>query len=83
MIVGRVDAGVVCCLDAASGKLLWDFVAGGRVDSSPTVYRGRVIFGSADGCVYCLRASDGALIWRLRAAPGERRVVAFGQVESA
>ena len=28
-----------------------------------------VLFGSADGCVYCLRASDGAIVWRFRAAP--------------
>jgi outer membrane protein assembly factor BamB len=33
--------------------------------------------------VYCLRASDGQLCWRFRAAPDERRVVAFNQVESA
>ena len=30
-----------------------------------------------------MRASDGRLVWRLRAAPAERRIVAFGQLESA
>jgi hypothetical protein len=69
-------------LDAATGEPLWDFIAGGRIDSSPTCYRGRLLFGSADGHVYCLRASDGQLAWRFRAAPDDRRVVAFGQVES-
>lgn len=52
------------------------------MDSPPTVYRGRVLFGSADGWVYCLRASDGELAWRFRAAPEENRLVAFEQVES-
>jgi outer membrane protein assembly factor BamB len=83
VFVARVDAGQVCCLDAASGKQSWNFIAGGRVDSSPTYHKGRLIFGSADGYVYCLRASDGALAWRFRAAPEERRVVACGQLESA
>ena len=83
LVVARVDAGQVCCLNAATGEAVWDYTAGGRVDSAPTCYRGRVLFGSADGWVYCLRASDGALAWRFRAAPEDRRVVAFGRLESA
>ena len=83
LFVARVNAAQVCCLDAATGTPIWDYIAGGRIDSSPTYYRGRLIFGSADGSVYCLRASDGALAWRFRAAPGPKRVVAFGQIESA
>ncbi len=77
-----VDRHTVCCLDAATGKELWCFTAGGRVDSSPTVWRGLVLFGSVDGCVYCLRAGDGALVWRFQAAPVDRRLVAMNQVES-
>jgi hypothetical protein len=41
-----------------------------------------VLFGCADGWVYCLRADDGALAWRFRAAPEDRRHFAFEQVES-
>jgi outer membrane protein assembly factor BamB len=41
-----------------------------------------VLFGCRDGWVYCLRATDGELRWRFRAAPEDRRIVAFGQVES-
>lgn len=83
VFVASVDAGRVCSLDSATGSLVWDYLAGGRVDSSPTYYQGRLIFGSSDGSVYCLRASDGELAWRFQAAPDERRVVAFGQLESA
>ena len=82
LFTARVHAGQVLCLDAGTGKAVWDFTAGGRIDSSPSYYQGRLIFGSADGNVYCLRASDGALAWKFRAAPVDRRVVAFGQVES-
>ena len=46
------------------------------------MYQGNVLFGSADGWVYSLRASDGVLAWRFRAAPMDQRLMAFGQLES-
>jgi len=83
LFVSLVDEHQVVCLDAADGGTLWEFVAGARIDSPPTYCRGSVVFGSADGWVYCLRASDGALAWRFRAAPRQRLIGAFGQLESA
>jgi outer membrane protein assembly factor BamB len=83
VFVAAVDAHTVHALDAASGRVLWGYTAGGRVDSPPTIHQGRVLFGSADGWVYCLRASDGAMVWRYRAAPEDRRIVAYDQLESA
>ncbi|MHC4580497.1 MAG: hypothetical protein ACYS14_03515, partial [Planctomycetota bacterium] len=41
------------------------------------------LFGSADGYVYALRADDGVLAWRFRAAPVDRRMMAWEQLESA
>jgi len=69
-------------LDAGSGRALWKFTAGGRIDSPPTVDGPRVLFGSAGGYAYCLRAADGAMVWRFQAAPCRRRIVAEGQLES-
>ena len=83
VFVASVDTHTVHALDAETGKSLWSYTAGGRVDSPPTIYRGRALFGCADGHVYSLRASDGALAWRFRAAPDDRRIVAYGQLESA
>jgi len=82
VFVAQVDAHTVHALDAASGEPAWSFTAGGRVDSPPTIYEGLALFGCADGWVYCLRASDGELAWRFRAAPEDRRVVAYDQLES-
>jgi len=82
LFLADVDRHTVHAIDAASGKRLWSFAAGGRVDSPPSFDRGRLLFGSADGYVTCLRADDGALAWRFRAAPVDRRMVAFDQVES-
>jgi hypothetical protein len=72
----------VRALDADTGQTVWSYTAGARVDSPPTVWAGRVLFGSADGHVYCLAAADGSLIWRFRAAPMDRRLLAFEQIES-
>jgi len=82
LFVASVDAHIVHALDAPSGKPLWNFATGGRVDSPPTIWQGRVLFGSADGYVYCLRASDGALVWKFRAAPEDLRLMAHEQIES-
>ncbi len=80
--VAQVDAHTVYAIDATEGKVLWKYTTGGRVDSPPTIYQGRVLFGSADGYVYCLNSADGALVWRFRAAPMDRRMISFEQLES-
>ncbi|MFQ5808431.1 MAG: PQQ-binding-like beta-propeller repeat protein, partial [Armatimonadota bacterium] len=82
VLLTAIDEHRVVALDAGTGRLRWEYTAGGRVDSPPTLYGGLALFGCADGWVYCLRASDGALAWRYRAAPVDRRTVARDQVES-
>jgi len=82
VFVSEKDACTLHALSAAEGKRLWRFTAGGRIDSPPTVHAGRVLFGCADGWVYALRAGDGAMAWRFRAAPRERRIVSGGRLES-
>ncbi|MFH1719087.1 MAG: PQQ-binding-like beta-propeller repeat protein, partial [Planctomycetota bacterium] len=82
VLLASVDTHTVHALDAASGKRLWSYTTGGRVDSPPTIWKGRVLFGSADGRVYCLRTSDGELVWRFRAAPVDLRMGAYEQLES-
>ncbi|HUU92410.1 MAG TPA: PQQ-binding-like beta-propeller repeat protein [Phycisphaerae bacterium] len=82
LFVASVDDHTVHALDVANGRELWNYTAGGRVDSAPTVCRGTVIFGSRDGYVYCLTADKGELVWRFRAAATDRRSVVYDQVES-
>ena len=82
VFVAETDRQVLHALSAADGKPLWTFVADARIDSPPTISAGRCLFGTRNGYVYCLRASDGALIWRFRAAPLDQRLFSYGQLES-
>ena len=82
LLTAAIDTHTVYALDAASGKEAWHFIAGGRVNSPPTLHRGLAVFGCADGCVYAVRAADGKLAWKFRAAPSDRKVMSFGQLES-
>ncbi|MGD8236982.1 MAG: PQQ-binding-like beta-propeller repeat protein [Armatimonadota bacterium] len=82
VFVASIDTHTVHALAADSGAEVWSYTTGGRVDSPPTIFEGRVLFGSADGYVYCLRADDGELMWRFRAAPADLRMTYFEQVES-
>jgi len=82
LFVASIDKHTVYVLSEDNGRMLWSYTTSGRVDSPPTIYKGRVLFGSADGWVYCLRAADGELIWRFQAAPQDLRLTAFEQLES-
>jgi len=82
LLVASVDSHTVHALDPDTGKSAWSFTTGGRVDSPPTIWQGRALFGSADGHVYCVGVSNGRLVWRYRAAPEDRRMGAYEQIES-
>ncbi|MHC4595667.1 MAG: outer membrane protein assembly factor BamB family protein, partial [Planctomycetota bacterium] len=80
--VASIEEHTLCALDDTNGQTLWTYMTGGRIDSPPTIYKSRVIFGCADGYVYCLRETDGALIWKFQAAPENLRMTSMEQVES-
>ena len=82
VFLSLTDRNAVIALDAGRGEQEWTFSTGGRVDSPPTIAAGRAYFGCGDGYVYCVDAARGKLIWRFRAAPHQRRIAAFGRIES-
>ena len=82
VFVAAVDEHRLYALDQNSGEEAWSFMAGSRIDSPPTVYRGFVYFGSADGHIYSVAAADGKLAWRFRLAPDDSQLCSYGQLES-
>ncbi len=82
IFVASTNTHTLYALDARMGRRLWSYTTGGPIDSPPTYHKGLVLFGSADGYVYALRASDGVLAWRFRGAPLDRRIMAWEKLES-
>ena len=82
VFVAAIEDYAVHAFNADTGREEWTYTVGGRVDSPPTIYKGRAIFGSEDGYVYCLRAADGEFVWKFRAASDARRVVDMNRLAS-
>jgi len=82
VFVASKDTHTIHAISGETGKQIWQYTAGGRIDSPPTIAGERVLFGCADGNVYCLNTSFGMLEWRFQAAPNDQKIVSFGQLES-
>ncbi len=78
--------GVLTALDASTGAPKWSFNANGPIQSSVTYADGKVFFSTnaADGTIYALGASSGALVWAYTPSPRQyifgSPVVADGHV---
>jgi outer membrane protein assembly factor BamB len=70
------------CLDAKTGKTIWTSHTDAPVRLPPTIVDGKAYFGSDDGRVYCVKASDGSAVWKYRAAPGDRCIPSNGKLVS-
>jgi outer membrane protein assembly factor BamB len=68
----------IYALDTASGKPRWQHFAAGRIQAAPFLWRGRLFLTDDDGWAYCLRADQGDVVWKFRAALGEERIVGYG-----
>lgn len=56
----------MCCIDAESGSLIWEFIAHGHIESGPIIRDGMVVFAAGDDGVYALDAEDGDIIWHFK-----------------
>jgi outer membrane protein assembly factor BamB len=53
------------CLNAETGKKVWEFQTASHTESSPTVADGKVYCGAGDDGLYCLDAASGKVKWHL------------------
>lgn len=70
------------CVDAKTGRPLWQFATDGAIRLAPSLAAGKVFFGSDDGVAYCLDASSGSLVWKHRVGPNDDRLLARGEMIS-
>jgi len=66
VVIGGRDK-IVHCLNARTGKAIWTFTTGARVDSSPAISGGRVYVGSNDGRLYVLDLMSGKKVGEFNA----------------
>ncbi len=83
MFVGSAGTESVTAIDTRTGDRKWQFFAEGPVRFAPVALKGRIYFGSDDGCLYCVGAESGALVWKYDAAPRARKVIGNDHLISA
>ena len=75
IFLGFNDQDKVVALDINSGKELWHYYADGPVRFPLAALNGNVYFISDDGYCYCLNADNGSLVWKVRLAPAENKLL--------
>lgn len=83
MFLNFNDTDKVVAVRVEDGSELWSFYADGPVRFSPVYHKGSIYLTSDDGYLYCLSADDGALRWRFRGGPSDRKVIGNRRVISS
>lgn len=58
------EDGMMHAVDRRTGKAKWKFRTGAEIAGSVALVGEKVIFGSHDSFLYCLKASDHSLVWK-------------------
>ena len=75
LYIGFNDRDKVVALDIRTGAQKWTFYADGPVRLPLAGRRNRIYFTSDDGYLYCLAADTGALRWKFRGGPADRKIL--------
>jgi outer membrane protein assembly factor BamB len=63
IVTGNRDK-FVYCFDKNSGKLLWNYNSGNRIEASPVIIRGKVLIANMRGDIALLKLTDMSVIWK-------------------
>ena len=72
----------VTAINTETGVEKWKFYTDGPVRFAPVAWENRVFAASDDGCLYCLNAATGKLVWKFRAVPSKRKIIGNGRLMS-
>lgn len=75
LYIGFNDRDKVVALDIRTGAEKWSFYADGPVRLPVAGRPGSIYFTSDDGHLYCLNAATGALRWKFRGGPADRKIL--------
>jgi outer membrane protein assembly factor BamB len=79
--VGTLDHKLLA-LDAATGEKKWQYIAESEIRIAPFLSEGRIYVSDDNGWAHCVRASDGALIWKFDGALGKETAPVDGRLNS-
>ncbi|MHC4351476.1 MAG: outer membrane protein assembly factor BamB family protein, partial [Planctomycetota bacterium] len=82
LFVGSPSNDSVSAVDTETGAEKWKFYTDGPVRFAPVAWKNKVFAASDDGCLYCLDAAAGKLLWKLRAVPSDRKIIGNGRLMS-
>ncbi len=75
VIFGSSADDQVYALDATTGAVRWRFFGEGPVRFAPAAWKDRVFVACDDGFLYALALTDGKVLWKHRAGPGDQKVI--------
>jgi outer membrane protein assembly factor BamB len=75
MYLGSSRTDSLTAIDTRTGTEKWRFHAEGPIRFAPLGWEQKIYFVSDDGYLYCLDAQKGALLWRFRGGPSDRKIL--------
>ncbi|MEK6247074.1 MAG: PQQ-like beta-propeller repeat protein, partial [Planctomycetales bacterium] len=75
MYLSSAQTDSVTAIDTQTGEEKWQFFAEAPIRFAPVASGDRLYFGADDGCMYCVRADEGSLIWKFDTASSVRNVL--------
>ncbi|MBL7188884.1 MAG: PQQ-binding-like beta-propeller repeat protein [Phycisphaerae bacterium] len=82
LFVGSPCNDTVTAINTETGVEKWKFYTDGPVRFAPVAFKSKVFAASDDGCLYCLNAATGKLLWKFRAVPSNRKILGNGRMMS-
>ena len=58
------EDGMMHAVDRRTGKAKWKFRTGAEIAGSVALFGDKLVFGSHDSFLYCLKAADHSLVWK-------------------